>query len=519
MNRSKGNILWADDEIDHLRSHIIFLQEKGYRVTPVTNAEDAITLVKKEHYDILLLDEMMPGMDGLEALNIIKNIDPSIPIVMITKSEEEDLMEEAIGGKIEDYLTKPVNPSQILSSCKRILEKRRIAREKITRDYTAEFSEITELLQGQLNFEKWAEIHLKLSERSINLDEHKDLGLNQTLEDQRSECNHSFARFIAENYVKWVNSNERPVLSTDVMRKFVFPALENGKRVLFIIVDNLRLDQWLSIEPLLYDFVKIERNYQCSLIPSATPYSRNSIFSGLFPVQIKKRFPDYWGKVADSEVSWNRFEHEFLKFQLSTENIEIEGNPQYMKIITREEANHALANFTNMINNQLIAMVFNFVDIISHRRNDSEIIHEIVPDESAYRSLTKTWFEHSSLFEIIKRAAQEGMTIVLTADHGSIQVKRGTTIYADKFASTNLRYKYGRGIRAEGKSFIEINNPEEFGLPVLGVNTNYIIAAEDVFFVYPTNYHKYLSLFKNSFQHGGISLEEMILPVITMTAK
>jgi len=519
MNGNKGNILWADDEIDHLRSHIIFLREKGYSVTPVTNAEDAISLVKKERYDILLLDEMMPGMDGLEALNKIKIIDPSIPIVMITKSEEEDLMEEAIGGKIEDYLTKPVNPSQILSSCKRILEKRRIARDKITRDYIEEFSEITNLLQGQLDFKKWAEIHLKLSERYLNLDEHNDLGLNQTLEDQRAECNHSFARFIESNYREWINSDKRPVLSTDVMKNYVFPFLKKGEKVLFIVIDNLRLDQWLAIEPMLYDFVKIERNYQCSLIPSATPYSRNSIFSGLFPSQIKKQFPEYWMKNADSEASLNKFEYEFLKFQVNKNHINVKGNPQYLKIITREEANHALIHFKNMVNNQLIAMVFNFIDIISHRRNDSEIIHEIVPDESAYRSLTKTWFKNSSLFEIIKKAAQEKIITVLTTDHGSIRVKRGTTIYADRFASTNLRYKYGRGIRAEGKGFIEINSPEEYGLPVQSLNTNYIIATEDVFFVYPTNYHKYLTLFKNSFQHGGISLEEMILPVITMTAK
>ena len=519
MSRNLKKILWADDEIEHLKSHILFLREKGYDVTPVTNAEDAISLVRTTDFDLLLLDEMMPGLDGLEALNTVKSIDPSLPVIMITKSEEEDLMEQAIGRKIEDYLTKPVNPSQILSSCKRILDRKRIARDNITRDYTSEFAEITAVLEGPMSLDTWADIHLKLSERFIDLDEHKDLGLHQTMDDLRVECNHNFARYIAKNYSTWVNSKDRPVLSPDIVKTYVLPELDKGENVLLIIVDNLRLDQWLYIEPSLYDSVKIERTMYCSILPSATPYSRNSIFSGLFPNDMKRLYPEYWEQGSGDEHSWNQHEREFLEKQLQREKISVKGNTQYVKIITRDEADHALANFKNIINNQMIALVFNFVDIVAHRRNDSEIIHEIVPDESAYRSLTRTWFEHSSLKKIISTAVEHGFKVVLTSDHGSTQVKRGTTVYADKHTSTNLRYKYGKSIRAEGKNVINIDNPGNYALPDTGLNTNYLIATEDMFFVYPTNYHKYISLFKNSFQHGGVSLEEMLLPVIVMTAK
>jgi len=520
MKVNMKKILWADDEVEHLKSHVLFLREKGYDVTPVTNAEDAISLIREKQYDIILLDEMMPGMDGLEALNIIKEINPSIPIVMITKSEEEDLMDQAIGNKIEDYLTKPVNPSQILSSCKRILDKKKIVKDRITRDYTSEFAEITQLFDESLDMDKWAKIHLKLSERFIDLDEHKDLGLHQTLDDLRMECNHNFVRFIINEYKNWLKNPDRPVLSPDVFKKYVLPELKEGEKVLLLVIDNLRMDQWLVIEPLLYDFVRIERNYHCSILPSATPYSRNSIFSGMMPSEILKNFPKFWDQHSEKdESSWNRYEHELMQNQIKESGVHIQGKCQYLKIITRDDAQLALNNFQGLLNNQLIAMVFNFVDIVAHRRNDSEIIHEIVPDESAYRALTKTWFEHSFLFDIIKTAIKNGFKIVITSDHGSIQVKRGITIYADKHTSTNLRYKFGRNLRAEGKNFVDIKNPDEFGLPSTGINYNYVIATEDTFFVYPTNYHKYLSMFKNSFQHGGISLDEMILPVAILTAK
>ena len=516
MKTPKGKILWADDEIDHLKSHILFLEERGYSVTPVTNAEDAVSLVEKNRFDVVLLDEMMTGMDGLQALSKLKEINPSIPVVMITKSEEEDLMEEAIGGEIEDYLTKPVNPSQILSSCKRILEKQRITREKLTRDYTTEFGEISAMLGGAMEPDDWIEIHVKLSERELDLDQHPDLGLSQTLQDQRRECNQAFGRYIQEYYEEWVNGKERPVLSIDIVREYIIPLLKKGDRVLFIIVDNLRLDQWLVIEPLVYDFFSVTRGYYFSILPTATPYSRNGIFSGLFPVEIKAKYPKLWKEGEDDESSRNRYESQLLVDQLHRYGFQMSHDMKYVKLLDSEEGKNVVKNIETYLSSRMAAMVFNFVDILAHRRSDSQVLREIVPDESAYRSLTQTWFEYSSLFQILKLASQAGIKVVLTSDHGSIRAMRGSTVYADKQTSTNLRYKYGRGIRGTKKQVIEIKDPKRFGLPTFGINTNYLIAKEDYYFVYPTNYHKYLALFRDSLQHGGISLEEMVLPVVIL---
>jgi len=515
----KRRILWADDEIDHLRSHILFLEDRGYTVVPVTNGEDAVSLVQQDHFDLILLDEMMTGMDGLQTLTHIHEINPAIPVVMITKSEEEDLMERAIGGKITDYLTKPVNPSQILSSCKRILEKNRIAQEKLTREYTTEFGEISSRLQDPLDWRNWIDIHVTLSEREIDLDHHPDLGLHQTLTDQRKECNHSFGRYIRDNYESWVKGDDRPVLSVDMFQKHVMPFLEQGESTLFVVVDNMRLDQWLVIEPLLYDLFDVDREYYFSIIPTATPYSRNALFAGLFPKNIEELYPDIWKQGEDDESSRNRHELKFLKEQLSRAGLNLKPEPRYIKILDWEEAHRAEQNVDSFLSAPLVAMVFNFVDILSHRRSESQILREIVPDESAYRTLTRNWFERSSLFHILKSAAASNTKVVLTSDHGSIRAMHGSTVYGDKETSTNLRYKYGRGIRGESKHLIDIKDPKAYGLPARGMNTNYLIALEDYYFVYPTNYHRYLALYRDSLQHGGISLEEMILPVITLRGK
>lgn len=517
MKKVKGTILWADDEIDHLKSHILFLEERDYSVIPVTNAEDAISLVQKKRFDLVLLDEMMTGMDGLQALSKIHEINPSLPVIMITKSEEENLMEEAIGSKIEDYLTKPVNPSQILSSCKRILEKKKIAQNKITREYTTEFGEISDLLSSPLDPENWINIHLKLSERDLDLDQHPDLGLHQTLQDQRRECNQAFGRYISDVYKDWVQDNDRPTLSIDVIRKFVAPLLEAGEPILFIIVDNLRLDQWLTLEPLLYNNFTIDRQCYFSILPTATPYSRNGIFAGLFPRDIEQNYPDLWKQGEDDESSRNRFEAKLLMDQMKRLKIDIKPDPKYVKLMDPDEAKQIASKIDSYFSSPLVSMVFNFVDILAHRRSESQILQEIVPDESAYRSLTRTWFEHSSLLQVLRSAAQADRKVVITSDHGSIRAMRGSTVYADKETSTNLRYKYGRGIRGEQKHLIEINDPNQFGLPTRGINTNYLIAREDYYFVYPTNYHQYLALYRNSLQHGGVSMEEMILPIAILT--
>lgn len=519
MSFSKGKILWVDDEIDHLRSHIMFLEDKGYTIQGVTNAEDAISCVSDERFDLILLDEMMPGMDGLEALSVLKDKDPSLSVIMITKSEEENLMEEAIGSKIDDYLTKPVNPSQILSSCKRILEKKRIREEKITRDYTSEFMEISARLDGPMELEDWFEVHIKLSEREIELDAHADLGLEQTQSDQRKECNQAFSRFIENNYQAWMKSENRPVMSPDIFRKYVFPHLSEGEKVLFIVVDNLRLDQWMMIEPLIYSDFSIDKEYYLSILPTATPFSRNSIFAGLMPVDIEAQYPDLWKLGEDDESSRNRYEFQLMLDQLIRSGVELHPEPKYVKLLNVDEAKETAKNISSYLSLPLTAMVFNFVDILAHRRSDSQVIREIVPDESAYRSLTRTWFEHSQLLLILKAAAKANTTVVLTSDHGSIRAMHGTTVYADKETSTNLRYKYGRSIRGEDKHLMMIKNPRSFGLPARGLNTNYIIAKEDYYFVYPTNYHKYLALFRDTFQHGGISMQEMILPVVTLKAQ
>ncbi len=516
MKKVKNKILWVDDEIDHLKSHIIFLKERGYSVTPVTNAEDAVSLVANNRFDLVLLDEMMPGMEGLEALAKLRKINPSLPVIMITKNEEENLMEEAIGGEIEDYLTKPVNPSQILSSCKRILEKQRIAREKITREYTAEFAEISALLDEPMEPDDWIRIHVKLSERELDLDQHPDTGLSQTIQDQQHECNHAFGRYIQAHYEEWVNGNEHPVLSTDIIREYVAPLLKKGEKVLFILIDNLRLDQWLTIEPLVYDLFSVTRQHYFSILPTATPYSRNAIFAGLFPGDIAARYPKFWGEGEDDESSRNRHESQFLLDQLRRLNLHLETEPKYVKVLDPEEAKNLVRNIKSYFSSSLVSMVFNFVDILSHRRSDSQILREIVPDEAAYRSLTRTWFEHSSLFKILQSASKSGIKVILTTDHGSIRAMRGSTVYADKETSTNLRYKYGRGIRGDNKQLIEVKDPRRYGLPARGINTNYLIAKEDYYFVYPTNYHRYLALYRDSFQHGGVSLEEMILPVVTL---
>jgi CheY-like chemotaxis protein len=519
MTQSKGHILWADDEIDHLKSHILFLEQKGYTVTAVSNAEDALDLIRQTRYDLLLLDEMMPGMDGLEALSEIKEIAPALPVVMVTKSEEENLMEEAIGGRIDDYLTKPVNPSQILSCCMRILEKQRIKRDKLTRDYTAEFMEISSLIGGDMSVQDWIEIHQKLSERDLDLDAHSDLGLKQTLQDQRRECNQAFARYIESHYESWVHSDDRPALSPDVMKRHVLPLLREGRRVLFVVVDNLRLDQWLALEPLLYDYFTIRRTTYFSILPTATPYARNAIFSGLFPSEIERLHPECWMEADDDESSLNRNEHALMDQMLERENIYLKPASKYVKIMDAEEAKSVAGQADSYLNAPLSAMVFNFVDILSHRRSDSQLLKEIVPDEAAFRSLTRTWFEHSALFQILKIAAKSDVTVVLTSDHGSVRAMRGATVHADKQTSTNVRYKYGRSIRADQKLAIEIKQPKNWGLPARGLNTNYLIAREDYYFVYPTNYHKYLALYRDSFQHGGVSLEEMILPIAIMEGR
>jgi len=508
-------ILWVDDEIDLLKPHILFLGQRQYEVTPVSNGDDAITLCQQEHFDLLLLDEMMPGRDGLSTLQAIADIVPNLPVVMITKNEEERLMDEAIGRKIADYLIKPVNPHQILSACKRILDARKIREGRAVRDYIAEFNRIQTQLSGPMNWQDWIDVHRTLSEWDVEMDWHQDAGLKQTQRDQHRECNARFGDFVEKHYRSWLNGGG-PLLSVDVVREAVKPHLKNDHRVYFIVIDCMRLDQWLTIEPMIAEYFTIDRRYYYSILPTATPFSRNALFSGLFPDEITRIHPELWDRGEKDESSRNRFERQFMDMQLTRFGIRLEPEPKYVKVLDADEARTVARKITTYYDVPLTSMVFNFVDNLAHGRSESEILQEIAPDEAGFRSLTQSWFTHSALFEIFRILSRQDCTIVLTSDHGAVLGMRGTKAFGDRDTSPNLRYKYGDHLNCDAKHAMKILNPKDYRLPVYSQSTNYIIAREDYYFVYPTRFHEYQRQYQDSFQHGGISMEEMILPICTM---
>ncbi|MCB0833084.1 MAG: bifunctional response regulator/alkaline phosphatase family protein [Bacteroidetes bacterium] len=516
-------IIWADDEIELLRPHILFLQQRGYEVTPVTNGEDAISQVNRSGCDLVLLDEMMDGKDGLTTLEEIKDQHPLLPVIMITKSEEERLMDDAIGRKIDFYLTKPVNPSQILLACKQIFETKAITEQRISQDYVKAFNEISQRLGGELTFRDWYDINLSLCQWNLEMDSYPELGLRETLNDQISACNVEFGKYIERHYSNWINAgpgHPRPEFSTDIVRKYVAPKLIEGRRVVFIVIDCLRLDQWLGFESYLSSLYTFDRRYYFSILPTATPYSRNAIFSGLFPLEIEKKFPEVWAKGEEDESSKNRFEKEFLEHQIKNLKIPLKTDVKYIKILNVDAAKNLEGQILSFVeSNELTAVVINFLDILAHSRSDSNVIKEIAPDERAYRSLSNSWFMHSPLLDMLKTLARADCSIVITSDHGSIRSLHGTQVIGDRETSTSLRYKYGKNIKANSKHALFIKNPADYKLPSRGVNTQYMIAKEDYYFVYPTNYHHYLNYYKDTFQHGGVSMEEMIMPVIELTGK
>jgi DNA-binding response OmpR family regulator len=514
-------ILWIDDEIDLLRAHVRLLQEKGYSVDTATNGDDAIDLVRKQDYDLVFLDEMMPGRGGLGTLSGIKEIDPNVPVVMVTKNEAESLMEEAIGSKISDYLTKPVNPSQILMACKKFLEAKKIAGEYVSRDYAKEFQQISLALMKPLDHQEWVELYTKVTNWDLELDEHPELGLRQTLLDQKRECNAAFGKFVEKNYRHWIEQAKgRPVLSTDVVERFVLPELEQKSSVFLFVIDCLRLDQWLKMEQLLADSFTIERSHYFSILPTATPYSRNAIFSGLFPMELEQRFPDVWQAGEDDESSRNRHEHQLLDKLLERKKMQLKPESKYVKILDAEFGRQVEGNILSYTKSRLTAVVVNFVDMLAHGRSDSPLLKEIAPDEAAYRSLTRSWFLHSSLFNMLKTlSTQRNVSIIITTDHGSVRCLRGSKVIGDRETSTNLRYKYGRNLKVDDRQAVFVKNPSEYKLPRGTVTTNYVLAKEDFYFVYPTEYHKYLNQYRDSFQHGGISMDEMILPIVRLEPK
>jgi CheY-like chemotaxis protein len=517
----KKKILWIDDEIELFRSHIIFLAEKGYDVSTVTNGEDALHILAEDEIDLIFLDEMMPGMGGLEVLGRIKEKHSNIPVVMVTKSEEESLMDEAIGGKIKDYLTKPVNPSQILLVCKKILEGKRISSQFVTKDYLQDFNQISMQLQNNLDYTEWIDIYLKLCAWDIELDVHTETGLRQSLNEQKKECNKEFSRFIEKNYVKWLNTStrdQRPALTVDILNDYVISSIEEeNKTIFFFVLDCLRLDQWLIMEKHLIDIFKISKEYYYSILPTATSYARNALFAGLFPSEIEKYYPDLWHGSDEDERSMNKYEKDFLQLLLDRKRIKLKNDLKYIKIIDPEVGRNFEQNIMSYQNNQLTAVVVNFLDMMVHGRSDSDLLKEIAPEESAYRSLTNSWFTHSSLLSTFRSLSKmKNVKIIITTDHGSIRSMRGAKVLGDKETSTSLRFKYGRNLKVDEKHAIFIKDPLTYKLPRRGITVNYIIAKEDYYFVYPTDYHRFLSYYKDTFQHGGISMEEMILPVITM---
>ncbi len=511
------DILWVDDQIDQLKSHIIFLEKRGFSIEPVTNGEDAVAIIREKSFDIVFLDEQMPGMDGIETLEQIKTSHPLLPVVMITKSEEESIMEDAIGGKISDYLIKPVNPNQILLTTKRILERSRLQNEKSAQTYLKQFGELSSRIHPKTGWKEWIDIYKELSKWKMDL-ESGDENLIHVLEDQLQEANKEFGRFVENEYQSWLDSEEgTPLLSPSIISNYVAPRLQKDEKVMFFIIDCMRYDQWLTFEAVLSNYYNIDTDFYYSILPTATPYSRNAIFAGLYPSDIERLYPELW-KQGQDETSLNRHEEELLRRQLVREGIDI--NFKYEKILNAEEGKRVADKMQNYTQSKLSAFVYNFVDTLVHSRSDSDVIKELAPDESAFRSITEAWFLHSNLLQMFKTLSEEDVTVVVTTDHGSVRALRDTKVFGDKDTAKNLRYKYGRNLKADERNAVFfMDNPENFKLPaVTGVN-NYIIAKEDYYFVYPTNYHKYQNRYKDTFQHGGASMEEMILPVATMKPK
>ena len=515
----KFNILWADDEIDLLKPHILFLEQKGYQITTVNSGVDAIEEVEAQNFDVIFLDEMMPGMTGLETLQQIKILKPQIPVVMITKSEEEHIMNDAIGGKIADYLIKPLNPNQILLSVKKLLQNKQLIDEKTTLNYQQEFMKISMAFGDAQDHQDWADIYKKLIYWELQIDATENKSMIEVLETQKIEANSSFARFIKDNYIDWMEekNKDKPLLSHQVLKQKVFPNVKEGKPLFLIVIDNLRLDQWEDIETLLSPYFNIEqKDTYYSILPTTTAFARNALFSGMMPSNMARFYPKLW-EDEDSDEGKNNFEEDWLKINLDKNRLPIKSS--YQKILQANQGKNAVEQFHQLLQNDLNVLVYNFVDMMSHARTDMKMIRELAPDESAYRSITKSWFEHSSLFELFKKIQLAGADVIVTTDHGTKRVNKPYRIIGDKNVTTNLRYKQGKNLNFEGGKVFEIKKPEDAKLPRLNVSSSYVFAVEDYFFAYPNNYNYYVNFYKDTFQHGGVSLEEMIIPIVHLSPK
>ncbi len=516
---AKVRILWADDEIDLLKPHIIFLEEKGYDVDAVNSGDEAIDLLSEHTYDIVFLDEQMPGLSGIETLEKMKITNPNLPIVMITKSEEETIMEDAIGSNIADYLIKPVKPSQILLSLKRNLDNRKLSEEKATMSYQQQFRQISMRMMDRMDYNDWVEIYKELVAFEIKLERSDDEGIIEVLNMQKKEANSNFVKFYQKHYKDWLTgqAKEKPVLSHTLIKEKVIPILDTKKKVFLLLIDNLRFDQWKAIQPIIEQYFRVRNeSIYYSILPTTTQYARNSLFAGLMPNEIKKRFPEYW-KEEDEDGSKNQFEEELLLEQLKMNGRNIKVS--YNKVLNLNAGKKLFENISNLTDNDLNVIVYNFVDMLSHARTEMEIIRELADDEPAYRSLMVSWFEHSSLFDIIKYLSGQDIELIITTDHGSIKVSDPVKILGDRNVNSNLRYKFGKSLAYDEKEVFEMKYPEEYYLPKVNVSTRFVFTRNDEFFAYPNNYNYYAKYYRNTFQHGGLSMEEILIPFVILSPK